>query len=338
MNDIKIDVVNDIFFGDSGKGQITQQLSLLSSQNKYTHCIRYNGGANAGHTVYVDGKKIVTHIVPTGIVNGLKCIIGNGCVLNVEGFFKELKELEDAGIQTKNKVFISRACHIVTDAHLEEEKNETTIGTTKRGIGPCYRDKILRTGIRAESIPELQPYLIDMYHEFYEVPGSKYILAEGAQALGLDIDLGDYPFVTSSNCGIGAVLNNGFNHKHINKVYSVAKVYTTYVGSKKFHSTDPIFDKIQLAGKEFGATTGRKRQCNLLNIDQLVKGANILGTTTLVLTKLDIFEEVNFFRYLYGEVEFDFDNVQSFKENLVRVLQKELGPIEIIFTTRPVGF
>lgn len=336
---IKIDVVLDGAHGDCGKGILTHHFSSLpkekgSIQKKYTHCLRFNGGGNAGHTIYHNGKKMVTHIIPTGIIHGIKSIVGNNCVLNVNDFLKEIRELEESGIDTKNKIFVSRACHIVTDEHLQEERNETKIGTTKKGIGPAYRDKATRTGIRAESVKELEPYLIDMYEEFYCVPGDKVILAEGAQGFYLDIDLGDYPYVTSSNCGIGALLNNGFNHNHVRDVWVVAKVYETYVGSKKFHSNLPVFDQIRIEGKEFGATTGRPRQCNILNLDSLIKSCRILGATHINLRKLDILEKVNFFRFVYCGTEFDFDNSLSFQDSILNILHKEIGK-PVFFSSSP---
>ena len=340
-NTLKIDVVVDTQAGDSFKGGLTNFLTDPENQKDkiqhYTHCIRFNGGGNAGHTVYKNGEKVITHLIPTGILNGLKSVIGSGCVLNIKSFFEELNDLKSKGFDVDNKVFISKQCHIVTDAHLDEEKNETAIGTTKRGIGPCYRDKVDRKGIRAEQVPELQPYLIDMYEEFYVKPGIKNVLAEGAQGFYLDVDLGDYPYVTSSNCGIGALINNGFSYKDIRIVWGVGKVYETYVGSKQFHGKDPIFDKIQEVGKEFGATTGRRRQCNLLNLDNLIKAVRCLGVTAINLRKLDILEEVNFFRFIYNEVEFDFDNSDSFCEKIHEILEKETNASHIIFSENPYG-
>lgn len=340
-NKVYIDVSIGLSYGDCGKSVpvyfLTDPKNQKDGKQNYTHCIRFNGGGNAGHTIYHNDVKYISHLIPVGIFHGLKSIIGSGCVLNVKSFFEELNDLKSKGFDVDNKVFISKQCHIVTDAHLEEEKNETAIGTTKRGIGPCYRDKVDRKGIRAEQVPELEPYLIDMYEEFYVKPGIKNVFAEGAQGFYLDVDLGDYPYVTSSNCGIGALINNGFSHKDIRIVWGVGKVYETYVGSKQFHGKDPIFDKIQEVGKEFGATTGRRRQCNLLNLDNLIKAVRCLGVTAINLRKLDILEEVKFFRFIYNEVEWDFDNSDSFCEKIHEILEKETNATHIIFSENPYG-
>lgn len=333
-NYVTFDVVIGLAYGDEAKGKIVNA-KAKNRKNEYTHCLRFNGGSNAGHTVYVNGKKVVTHIIPTGALHGLKGIIGGGCVLNVAEFFLELEYLRNQGFDLEGKVFIAKNCHIVTDSHLAQDMCDVRIGTTRKGIGPCYEDKIGRNGIRAEEIPELKPYLIDLYEEFYKSPGWKNVLCEGAQAFWLDIDLGDYPYVTSSNTGVGALLNNGISYKDIMNVTGVAKCYDTYVGAKKFHGKDPIFDEIQKVGNEYGATTGRPRQCNTLNLDKLIRAIRQSGTTEIHISKLDVLEQVNFFRFRYTDVEFDFDNVESFKSELARIISLETGVGNITFSNSP---
>ena len=281
---MKIDVVLGLQYGDEGKGKVCH--SLLKD-GLYTHVIRFNGGGNAGHTIYHDGKKLITHLIPSGVFFGVKSIIGPGCVVDVEKLFREIDYLEDNGIKTDGLLFISKNAHIITDDQLAEDGTDTAIGTTRTGNGPCYRDKYNRKGVRAEEIPMLEPYLIDMYEEFYEVDNSDFkILAEGAQAFGLDIDWGDYPYVTSSHCGIGSVLNNGFSHRHINKVYGIIKAYETYVGAKSFQPEEEIFSRIQQEGQEFGATTGRKRQCNWIDWNLVMKAARMNGVNRIVMNKI----------------------------------------------------
>ena len=147
------DVVIGLSYGDEGKGKVTHH--LLKS-GEYTHCLRFNGGCNAGHTIYHKGKKFVTHHIPAGVFFGVKSIIGPGCVVNLEQFHSEVEELEANGIQARDLVFIDVGAHIITSDHLEEDGGETAIGTTKRGNGPAYRDKYGRSGIRAGDIPKEQ--------------------------------------------------------------------------------------------------------------------------------------------------------------------------------------
>ena len=307
---MKIDVVLGLQYGDEGKGKVCH--SLLKD-GLYTHVIRFNGGGNAGHTIYHDGKKLITHLIPSGVFFGVKSIIGPGCVVDVEKLFREIDYLEDNGIKTGGLLFISKNAHIITDDQLAEDGTDTAIGTTRTGNGPCYRDKYNRKGVRAEEIPMLEPYLIDMYEEFYEVDNSDFkILAEGAQAFGLDIDWGDYPYVTSSHCGVGSVLNNGFNHRHINKVYGIIKAYETYVGAKSFQPEEEIFSRIQQEGQEFGATTGRKRQCNWIDWNLVMKAARMNGVNRIVMNKVDILNKVQAWKIKHNGEILEFTSESDF--------------------------
>jgi adenylosuccinate synthase len=313
-NTTTLDVIVDLQYGDCGKGKISHHLigakeSKTSSaiiKPSYTHVIRYNGGGNAGHTIFHKGKKFITHQLPAGVFYGVPSIIGPGCVVHVQSFLEEIEMLEAGGVKTKNKIFIAKNAHIVTDDILAGEKSEKAIGTTKQGIGPTYAAKAARTGIRAESVPELAPYIIDMY----EVPyGDKakqrsqknpsVVLAEGAQGFGLDIDWGDYPYVTSSHCTVAGALTNGFTHRDVRHVWGVAKVYETYVGSKTFEPTDSadthLFQKLRELGGEYGATTGRPRQCNWLSMPLLRQAVQMNGVSHIVFNKMDILESLGTF-------------------------------------------
>lgn len=331
---MKVDAVLGLQYGDEGKGKVCH--SLLKD-GLYTHVIRFNGGGNAGHTIYHNGKKLITHLIPSGVFFGVKSIIGPGCVVDVEKFFREIDYLEDNGIKTEGLVYISKNAHIITDDHLNEDGADTSIGTTRTGNGPCYRDKYARNGFRAKEIDLLNSYLIDIYQEFYEQDNSTFkILAEGAQAFGLDIDWGDYPFVTSSHCGIGSILNNGFNHRHINKVYGIIKAYETYVGAKKFQPEDEIFNKIQQEGQEFGATTGRKRQCNWLDWNLVMKAARMNGVSRVVMNKVDILNKVEAWKVKFNGEVLSFDSESDF----VYWTKKQLAAedIRVSFSYTPHDF
>ena len=142
-------VVVGLQYGDEGKGKITDVLSAKSD-----YVVRFQGGDNAGHTVYVGDEKFVLHLLPSGVLQCKgKCIIANGVVVNPKAFIKEVEEIESRGMKTDH-IFISRRAHLIMPYHImldtyrEEEKGGTEIGTTKKGIGPCYEDKIARVGIR----------------------------------------------------------------------------------------------------------------------------------------------------------------------------------------------
>jgi len=284
------DIVVGLSYGDEGKGKVTHH--LLKS-GEYTHCLRFNGGCNAGHTIYHNGEKFVTHHIPAGVFFGVKSIIGAGCVVNLQQFYNEIAMLEAAGIPTVGTIYIANNAHIITEDHLEEDGLDTAIGTTKRGNGPAYRDKYNRQGVRACEVPELveSAYLIDLYREFYDTAEAPTILCEGAQGFGLDIDWGEYPYVTSSHCTTAGALLNGIPPQSVRKVYGVAKAYDTYVGARDFHGKGRAFDLLQQLGNEFGATTGRPRQCNWLNIRDLKRAIDMNGVTDVIINKVDILRE-----------------------------------------------
>ncbi|MFT6372520.1 MAG: adenylosuccinate synthase [Gammaproteobacteria bacterium] len=137
-------------WGDEGKGKI---VDLLTDQAKAV--VRFQGGHNAGHTLVIDGVTTVLHLIPSGVLReNVKCLIGNGVVLSPEALLKEIKQLEDSGIPARDRIVISESCpvilpyHIALDQAREVARGSLAIGTTGRGIGPCYEDKVARRGIR----------------------------------------------------------------------------------------------------------------------------------------------------------------------------------------------
>jgi adenylosuccinate synthase len=252
--------------------------------------------------------------------------------MNVKQFFAELKELQDAGVKTDGLVFVSNNVHIITDEHLQEDGKDVSIGTTKRGNGPAYTDKYARKGVRAEQVAELRPYLIDLYEELHGDDNQCRILFEGAQGFGLDIDWGDYPYCTSSTCTVGAAVANGVPASKIRNVWGVTKVYETYVGAKKFEPSDDIFTKIRELGNEYGATTGRPRQCNWINTSLLRKAARINGVNKVVFNKADILRKLDIWK------AYDTNgNLITFQdEDLMKTWMQELLPnTEIYWSDSP---
>lgn len=326
------DVIVDLQAGDTGKGKVAHS---LCKSGDYTHVVRYNGGGNAGHTIYHNGKKIVTHFIPCGVLYGVKSIIGPGCVVHFPKLLKEINELVMNGIQVDGYLFIDKRAHIITESHIIEDYEDSKIGTTKTGNGPCYRDKYYRKGLRMESKRLHTSMMIDIYEELYG-ENEVSILFEGAQGFELDIDWGDYPYVTSSHCTVGSAILNGIPAKSIRKVFGIAKAYRTYVGSKNFEGDDLIFDKIRELGKEYGATTGRKRQINWFNLDDIIKAININGVTDLVINKIDILTELNIFKIYHENALYDFDNEEVFKYFIMYNIKSLCPTIEnIIFSNNP---
>jgi adenylosuccinate synthase len=330
MSSIVCDIVVGVQYGDEAKGKITHH---LAREGNYTHVVRYNGGHNAGHTIYHEGKKFITHVIPCGVFFGIESVIGPGCVINPQRLLEEMAELRDAGIDIDNLLSIAKNAHVITDFHLAEDNKDKAIGTTKRGNGPAYRDKYGRKGVRAEQVPELAEYLIDVYQEFHHNGEHEQveILFEGAQGFGLDVDWGDYPYVTSSHCTVGGAVLNGVPAHSIRKVYGAAKIYETYVGAKEFGMTEGIEAKvIREFGEEFGATTGRPRKIDWFDVDSISKAIDINGLTTLVINKVDVLERVGKFILYHGDDKFEFDSMPDMQHYIKEHLKRE--GMDIIFS------
>lgn len=336
MKNVFADVVVDLQYGDCGKGKVVHH---LASSGDYSLVMRFNGGSNAGHTIYHRGKKFVTHLVPAGVFHGIKSVVGGGCVINAEKFLREIDQLEEAGIEASKLVKVCYNAHVTTDRHMEEESSELKIGTTRTGNGPTYRDKHARSGVRAEEIASLNRFLIDPYLALKYEGGTGVALMEGAQGFGLDIDWGDYPYVSSSNCTVAAAVNAGVPPQNIRRVIGVAKPYVTYVGARDFAGNHPALQQLQLVGEEYGATTGRPRQCNWLSVPQLIKAANINGVNTLIFNKTDVMQNVGAYMLFPDwktENVKEFDNMSDFQEYVEFYLRNACPLLEeIIWSSSP---
>jgi len=327
---IHCDVIVDLQAGDTGKGKVAHALA-----SNYDVVMRYNGGANAGHTIYVDGVKMVTHQVPVGIFHNIPSIIGLGCVVDIDKLCAELLMLKSHGFTAP--VYVDERCHVTMAKHIHEDATDTLIGTTKQGIGPTYRDKYSRQGKRIGDMDfhwdNFQ--VIDTYRYFRD--NSCRILCEGAQGFQIDVDWGDYPYVTSSHCTVGSACLNGIAPHKIQNIYGIMKAYETYSGFKT-HYTDednPIFQKIQLMGGEFGATTGRKRKVRWLDLDGVIRAANINGVTNLIINKVDVLETVDAFRYVHNRLLQEAIRIGEFKEKIEKVLRAETDVKTITWSTSP---
>ena len=332
MNKGKVDCVIGLQMGDEGKGKIVDYLS-----KNYDLVARFSGGDNCGHTIYKDDQKIVLHLIPSGILNdNILNVIGNGVIINPISFKQEVEMLQSHGIDVKSRLVISDKAHIITplhkswDAYNESQLGTSKIGSTLKGIGPCYTDKVARKGVRVKDIFKPNFHLLDVewnnqvglpfdipnLKEFFEacnflklfriepteillnniLDEGKKVLAEGAQATGLDIDFGSYPYVTSSVTTTAGVCQGlGVSPKRIGTVFGVIKAYTTRVGNGPFTTElfDEIGEEICKKGNEYGSTTGRKRRCGWLDLDEIKYNAMICGVDKFVLTKSDVLDNFN---------------------------------------------
>jgi adenylosuccinate synthase len=330
------DVIVDLQAGDTGKGKVAHAIA-----NQYDMVLRYNGGSNAGHTVYHKGQKIVTHQVPIGVLFGIPSYIGMGCVVNVPELIKEIRTLQSQGIPTEGLVFVDKRAHVVQLEHLAEDALDTKIGTTRQGIGPAYRDKYARKGVRIMDVhPEdfIDFRVCDLY-EVLHTGSEKRVLCEGAQGFQIDIDWGDYPYVTSSHCTVGSAILNGIPPHKIADVIGIMKAYETYSGFKSHFTdeNDPILNKIQEAGGEFGATTGRKRKVRWLDLDGVIKAININGVTELIINKADILKTVGVFKYVYNGLLEECATLEDFQNQIHLIIENDTNVTGITWSMTPNG-
>jgi adenylosuccinate synthase len=310
------DIIFGLCWGDEGKGKISNALS-----SKYDYVCRWNGGPNAGHTVYLNGKKYKTHVIPSGVFHNKKSIIGPNCVINIDKFFDELEYLSKEGFDT-SLIKVSPKTHIITERHIQYDLKflKPKLGTTGQGIAPCYSDKALRVGKLAKD------YLDKKYIWNGELDGD--VLCEGAQSFWLDLNYGDYPYVTSSETLPYSACSLGFSPKKIRDIIGIAKIYDTKSG------VDPLFpeslwldeelNKIIDLGKEYGTTTGRKRLVNWLNFNRLLNAVRISGTNKLIINKCDILQELNIFKIrLDNELGPNFIKFNDF-HNMREYISREL--------------
>ncbi|TCO77980.1 adenylosuccinate synthase [Marinisporobacter balticus] len=323
-------------WGDEGKGKIIDYLAGESDV-----VVRGQGGNNAGHTVVVGDKKYALRLIPSGILYPETInVIGNGVVFDPGGFLKEVETLQAKGICTDN-IKISDRTHVIFPYHkiidtlAETARGGEMIGTTKNGIGPCYMDKVERSGIRICDLMDKEIFVekiskqIDRKNEiiekiyggekldkeevvatyldyaekirkyvddttvivYDEIKKGKKVLFEGAQGTLLDIDLGTYPYVTSSHpISGGFAVGAGIGPNMIEEVVGVVKAYTTRVGKGPFvtEQDNEIGDKIRVAGNEFGTVTGRPRRCGWFDGVMVKYAARINGITAISIMLLDV--------------------------------------------------
>jgi len=337
----KTAVVLGAQWGDEGKGKIVDVLS-----ERFAAVARYAGGHNAGHTVIIGGQKFILQLIPCGVLRpGCKGVIGNGVVLDPIAFLSEVSRLRELGVDVDNQLFVSNRAQVILPYHrmielaAESAPGRQKIGTTSRGIGPAYEDKMARSGLRivdllntsllkthieaacaeknaivhalfgtdpldpakiydeyAAAAEKVRPFAADtgrMLNKILAEGGS--IMFEGAQGTMLDIDHGTYPFVTSSSATAGgAATGTGVGPTNIGTVIAVTKAYVTRVGEGPFPSEihDSSADILRARGQEYGAVTGRPRRCGWLDIPQLRYSNQVNGAEWLVITKLDVLDEL----------------------------------------------
>ncbi len=336
-------------WGDEGKGKVVDLLTERAAA-----VVRFQGGHNAGHTLVIGGKKTILSLIPSGILRAqVRCFIGNGVVLSLEALLKESRTLIEQGVPVFERLKISPLCplilpsHILLDQARERARGANAIGTTGRGIGPAYEDKVARRAVRVADLFQRERFaaklgeVLDFHnfvlqHYFRQNPvdfqktldeqlayaetiaplvtdvtldldrlrrEGANALFEGAQGAMLDVDLGTYPYVTSSNTTAGfAGTGSGLGPRSFDYVLGIVKAYTTRVGAGPFPTElfDDSGEHLSRVGHEFGSVTGRRRRCGWFDSVALRRAIVHSSVSGLCITKLDVLDGLELIRVCVG--------------------------------------
>jgi adenylosuccinate synthase len=336
-------------WGDEGKGKLVDLLTERAAA-----VTRFQGGHNAGHTLVIGGVKTVLSLLPAGILReGVQCFIGNGVVLSLEALFREADGLIAQGIPVLERLRVSPACPLILPSHValdrarEIARGANAIGTTRRGIGPAYEDKVARRAVRVADLYQrdrftaklgelldfhnfvlqrhfaqppidfqrtldeqlqfaerLHPLLIDVAASLAELrQRGANVLFEGAQGAMLDVDVGSYPYVTSSNTTAGgAATGSGIGPLMFDRVLGIVKAYTTRVGAGPFPTElfDEYGEHLSRVGHEFGAVTGRRRRTGWFDAVAVRRSIVHSSVSSLCMTKVDVLDGLDMIRVCVG--------------------------------------
>jgi adenylosuccinate synthase len=336
-------------WGDEGKGKVVDLLTERAAA-----VARFQGGHNAGHTLVIGGKKTILSLIPSGILREqVRCFIGNGVVLSLPALLAESRTLMDQGVPVFQRLALSPNCALILPSHVtldqarERARGANAIGTTGRGIGPAYEDKVARRAVRvadlfqrdrfAAKLGEVLDFHNFVLQQYYRLPpldfqkmldeqlalgeqikplvtdvtralhalreGGANVLFEGAQGAMLDVDLGTYPYVTSSNTTASfAGTGTGLGPRAFDYVLGIVKAYTTRVGAGPFPTE--LFDEngehLSRVGHEFGSVTGRRRRCGWFDSVALRRAIVNSSVSGLCITKLDVLDGLDTIRVGVG--------------------------------------
>ncbi len=336
-------------WGDEGKGKLVDLLT-----ERAVAVARFQGGHNAGHTLVINGEKTILSLLPSGILHrGVQCLIGNGVVLSLEALFREAQALIERGVPVFERLRISPSCPLILPSHIaldrarEAARGANAIGTTGRGIGPAYEDKVARRAVRVADLFQRERFAAKLgemldFHNFvlqryFSLPAVDFqrtldeqlafaerlrpllvdvtgtlarlraaganVLFEGAQGAMLDVDVGTYPFVTSSNTTAGgAATGTGLGPRVFDHVLGIVKAYATRVGAGPFPTElfDESGEHLSRVGHEFGSVTGRRRRCGWFDAVALRRTIMHSSVSGLCMTKLDVLDGLDVIRICTG--------------------------------------
>jgi len=357
-------------WGDEGKGKVVDNIAKDISA-----AVRYQGGHNAGHTLIVEEKTMVFHLLPSAICHeNIRCYLGRGVVVSLDALFEEIDDASEIIKGVEEKLVVSPACSLIQPYHIkldqlrEKSNSSITIGTTGRGIGTAYEDRVGRRSIRAIDLfdesrlhnkltevleyynflfvnsfgqepmdfqklydlnlvqaDRLKPLIGNVGNEIKQlIEEGKSVLFEGAQGALLDVSLGTYPFVTSSNLIGGISSGVGISPTKIDYSLGIAKAYTTRVGQGPFPTEldNNIGQYLSKKGGEVGATTGRKRRCGWLDAVLLKHIVYLNGIDGICLTKIDVLDGLENIK-----VCTDYKSSHAIEDILESMILDEVEPI-----------
>jgi len=302
----------------------------------------------------IDGQTTVLSLIPSGILHEhVSCLIGNGVVLSLDALMREAQKLIDKGVPVFDRLRIAPNCPLILPSHValdharEKARGVNAIGTTGRGIGPAYEDKVARRALRvsdlfqrerfASKLGEMLDFHNFMLQHYFKLPAVDFqktldeqlamaehvqplvadvtdilqrlrtaganVIFEGAQGAMLDVDLGTYPYVTSSNTTAGyAGTGTGIGPRNFDYVLGIVKAYTTRVGAGPFPTElhDETGEYLQRVGHEFGAVTGRRRRCGWFDAVAIRRSIIHSSVSGLCMTKLDVLDGLDAIRICTG--------------------------------------
>jgi adenylosuccinate synthase len=378
MSEGRFVVVIGTQWGDEGKGKIVDLLTEQASA-----VARFQGGHNAGHTLIVGGEKTVLSLIPSGILRPqVTCFIGNGVVLSLEALLREADMLVARGVPVFDRLRIAPNCPLILSSHValdrarEQARGANAIGTTGRGIGPAYEDKVARRALRVADLFQRERFAAKLgevldFHNFvlqhyFKQPAIEFqkildehlamaervkplvtdvtqelqalrdaganVMFEGAQGAMLDVDLGTYPFVTSSNTTAGfAGTGTGLGPRNFDYVLGIVKAYTTRVGAGPFPTElfDETGEYLQRVGQEFGAVTGRRRRCGWFDAVALRRSVIHSSISGLCMTKLDVLDGLDSIRVCTGY------RVAGSVSTMPPLLVEGFGDVEPVYEEMP---
>mgnify|MGYP000480268490 CR=1 FL=1 len=378
MSEGRFVVVIGTQWGDEGKGKIVDLLTEQASA-----VARFQGGHNAGHTLIVGGEKTVLSLIPSGILRPqVTCFIGNGVVLSLEALLREADMLVARGVPVFDRLRIAPNCPLILPSHValdkarEQARGANAIGTTGRGIGPAYEDKVARRALRVADLFQRERFAAKLgevldFHNFvlqhyFKQPAIEFqkildehlamaervkplvtdvtqelqalrdaganVMFEGAQGAMLDVDLGTYPFVTSSNTTAGfAGTGTGLGPRNFDYVLGIVKAYTTRVGAGPFPTElfDETGEYLQRVGQEFGAVTGRRRRCGWFDAVALRRSVIHSSISGLCMTKLDVLDGLDSIRICTGY------RVAGSVSTMPPLLVEGFGDVEPVYEEMP---